>query len=127
MCASISAEQRDALYELTLDQLSGIGGGESAPVTEEEIGVQVLGQECSDDLRLLLDDLGVGHGNGGPVQLISNPDALRRTLPRLQSLAELQAGRLDREFAESDRIRSRNLLVTQACDLVLRELRTVGQ
>jgi hypothetical protein len=77
MTITITAAQRDALYDQLLDRLIGIGDIQ-VPIQAERIG-----REYSDDLRLLLDVLGSGDGNGEPVELSAPPKVLRRILPRL--------------------------------------------
>ena len=122
MGLTITAEQRDALYDQLLDRLSGIGDIEIAIDAKNYDTAERLGREFSDDLRLLLDDLGLGEGSGEPVELSSPPAVLRRVLPRLRELAEAHAAALDEEVAEAAELKSRNRLVADACKTVLAEL-----
>jgi hypothetical protein len=78
MGPTVTAAQRDALYDQILDRLSGIGDIEVAIRAENYDAAERIGREYSDDLRLLLDDLGVGDGGGGPVELTVPPEVLRR-------------------------------------------------
>ncbi|HVD86713.1 MAG TPA: hypothetical protein VNB59_04830, partial [Solirubrobacterales bacterium] len=57
---TITADQRDAVYDAVLTHLSGIG--DLLLVVEENDLERAyrLGREFSDDLRLVLDDLGWG-------------------------------------------------------------------
>ena len=126
MGLTITAEQRDALYDQVLDRLSGIGDIEIAIDVEDYDRAERLGREFSDDLRLLLDDLGIGEGTGEPVELSSSPVVLRRVLPRLSELAEAHTSALDEEVAEVQGLKDRNRLVAEACKTVLRELDSAG-
>jgi hypothetical protein len=81
MSLAITAAQRDALYDQILDRLSGIGDIEVAIQSENYDAAERIGREYSDDLRLLLDDLGIGDGDGEPVELTAPPEVLRRILP----------------------------------------------
>jgi hypothetical protein len=118
----ITPEQRDALYDQILDRLSGIGDIELAIQFGHYDDAERLGREYSDDLRLLLDDLGLGHGNGEPVELTSPPEVLRRVLPRLRELAESHSAGQEPEWIEASEVKERNRLVSEACDAVLSAL-----
>jgi len=119
MSLTITAAQRDALYDQILDRLSGIGDIEVAIRIENYESAATLSREYSDDLRMLLDDLGFGGGTGEPVELTSDPDVLRRVLPRLRELAERHTASLKPQWAEARQIEERNRLVTEACETVL--------
>ena len=119
MSATITAAQRDALYDQILDRLSGIGDIEVAIQAENYDAAERLGREYSDDLRLLLDDLGIGGGNGEPVELTTPPEVLRRVLPRLRELAINHTASLEPEWAEVHEVKERNRLVSEACEAVL--------
>jgi hypothetical protein len=119
---TITAAQRDALHDQILDRLSGIGDIEVAIEAENYDDAERIGREYSDDLRLLLDDLGVGDGNGEPVELTASPGVLRRTLPRLRDLAINHTVGLESEWAEVEAIKGRNRLVSEACETVLAAL-----
>ncbi len=81
-----------------------------------------LAREYCDDLRLLLDDLGIGRGSGAPVALTTPPDVLRRVLPRLRELAEGLNASHEPAWLEARQLRTRNLLVAEACTTVLSDL-----
>jgi hypothetical protein len=115
----ITAAQRDALYDQILDRLSGIGDIEVAIQAERYDDAERIGREYSDDLRLLLDDLGVGEGNGEPVELTTPAEVLRRILPRLRQLALSYSASLESELVEASEVRERNRLVSEACETVL--------
>lgn len=115
----ISGAQRDALYEHILSRLSGIGDVWLA-VSEEDFETATrLGREFSDDLRLLLDDLGWGDHAGDEIELTAPPDVLRRIFSRLQKLAASQRLSEESEWAEMRAFVERNALVAEACEVVL--------
>lgn len=126
MSHTITAAQRDALYDQILDRLSGIGDIELAIQAEDYGAAERIGREYSDDLRLLLDDLGVGAGDGEPVELTAPPELLRRALPRLREIAMNHTASLEPEWAEARHLRERNRLVSEACDAVLANLNGMG-
>ena len=126
MIPTISAEQRDALYDQILDRLSGIGDIELAIRSEDYDNAERLGREYCDDLRLLLDDLGLGDGNGEPVELTAPPEVLRRVLSRLRQIAEDHTAGLEPEWAEIAALKERNRLVSEACVAVLASLDGAG-
>jgi hypothetical protein len=119
MGLTVTAAQRDALYDQILDRLSGIGDIEVAIKAENYGDAERIGREYSDDLRLLLDDLGVGEGAGVPVELNTPPEVLRRVLPRLRDLALEHTAGLEPEWTEIHGLRERNRLVSEACETVL--------
>lgn len=122
MTPTISAEQRDALHEHLLVRLSGIGDVWLAVNAKNFPAAERLGREYSDDLRLLLDDLGFGDGSGSSVSLTSPADVLRRAFGRLRDSAMSQAADHERELTEAREIADRNRLVVEACTSVLDEL-----
>jgi hypothetical protein len=122
----ISPEQRDALYDQILDRLSGIGDIWLAAQREDFETAERLGREYSDDLRLVLEDLGFGDGSGEPVELSAPPELLRRTLPRLRERAENHTAGLEAEWVEISEIKERNRLVSEACEAVLTVLDRAG-
>jgi hypothetical protein len=96
----ITAEQRNALYDQILDRLARIGDIEMAIQAGKFDAAERMGQEFSDDLRLLVNDLGFGEGEGKPVELTSPPAVLRRALPRLRDLSAGHSDSHKAEFAE---------------------------
>jgi hypothetical protein len=122
MRITISTEQRDALYDQILDRLSGIGDIEIAVQAGKFETAERLGREFSDDLRLLVDDLGFGDGGSEPIELTSPPEVLRRALPRLRELAVGHSASQEAELAEIRLIGDRSRLIAEACANVLDEL-----
>ena len=125
MPATITARQRDALYDQMLDRLSGIGDIELAARSEDFERADRLGREFADELVLICDDLGWGAGpENDRIELKTSPDVLQRMLGRLR-----QAGLSEREaqeatWSESRALDERNRLVVEACTEVLGELGT---
>lgn len=122
MALTISAQQRDALYEQIFDRLSGIDDIRLAACAGNFEIAERLARSFSDDLRLVSDDLGWGEGPGGAIELSAPPDVLRRTLLRLREGAvshEMSDQALRDELRENE---ERNRLVVEACDSVLAEL-----
>jgi hypothetical protein len=122
MSLTITAEQRDALYDQILDRLSGIGDIEIAVKAGKFETAERLGREFSDDLRLLVDDIGFGDSDGKPVALTTSPDVLERILPRMRDAAEKLSASQEDEVAEAREMRDRSRLVAEACTSVLDEL-----
>jgi hypothetical protein len=119
MRVTITAEQRDAPYDQILDRLTGIGDIEMALQSGDFEAAERLGQEYSDDLRLLVDDLGFGESHGETIALTTSPEVLRRALVRLRELATAHSASQEAEFAELREIKDRSRLVTEACASVL--------
>lgn len=95
MSIPITNNERDALHELFLDRLSGIGG------------LRAPSSQYSDDLRLVLDRLDAGDGPN--IELEVPPEVLRRVLSH-----EPSAGPESLE---------RNRLAEKACQNLTRKLR----
>jgi hypothetical protein len=77
-----------------------------------------LGREYSDDLRLVLDDLGFGEGTGEPVELTTPPDVLARVFSRMLEHAE----NVEEEQREVRAMEQRNRIVMEVCRQVLADL-----
>jgi hypothetical protein len=122
MTLTITAEQRDALYDQIVDRLSGIGDVWLTVCAENYDAAQRLGREYSDDLRLVTDDLGWGDGPGGTIELSTPPDVLRRSLSRLRDAAMSRDASQQELRAEVQEDEQRNQLVAEACRHVLTDL-----
>jgi hypothetical protein len=122
MTPTITSEQRDALYEQILDRLSGIGDVWLAVCSENYEVAGRLGREYSDDLRLVLDDLGWGEGSAKGIELRTPPDVLRRVLSRLHDTALTLEISEAPTHVEVHRLEERTHLVTATCRSVLAEL-----
>jgi hypothetical protein len=88
MGITISAEQRDALYSLVLDELTAFDDLRMAYASEDLEAAHRLGRKVSDGLRLIVDGgLGWGAQATGPVELTLPPEDLRRALVHLRRSA----------------------------------------
>jgi hypothetical protein len=122
MSPTITAAQRDALYDQILDRLSGIGDIGVAIGARNYEDAKRIGREYCDELRLLLEDLGIGEGEGKPVTLVTSADVLRRVLPRLRERAITHTASFEPEWEEARNLKERNRLVSEACEAVLADL-----
>jgi hypothetical protein len=116
---TITAEQRDALYEQLMIRLSGIDAVWRAFNEGDLAKTERLGREFSDNLRLVLDDLGLGKGTGESVELTTPPDVLRRVFDRVRKVAEAQRTSEEEERAETQRSGRQNRLVLETCESLL--------
>lgn len=80
-----------------------------------------MARQFSDDLRLILDDLGWGE-NGEAVELSSPPEVLRRVFTRVQTAAEERRREEMEEREESRRREERTEQLLEACRRGLRGL-----
>jgi hypothetical protein len=119
MSQTISAVERNALYEQVLLHLSGIDGVWFAIKAEDFATANRLGREFSDDLLLVLDDLGWGEHGAQSVTLTTSPQVLRRVLKRLRRVATEQRNLAEEERAEAEQEADRNALVAAVCERVL--------
>lgn len=121
MSVWITAAERDALYDHVYVRLSGIDAVWLAAQSGDYEAADQLARALVDDLRLVLDDLGWGP-TGGPVELTTEPQTLRRVLCRMQvGVAELQATEAE-EREEGRRREEQNARLLEACGRVLAEL-----
>ncbi len=118
----ISAAHRDALYEQIFDRLSGIGDVWLAAEAGDFDRVGRLGQEFSDDLRLVLTDLGWGAGHGRTIELKTPPEVLLRIVGRLHTNAAGQQKSEEPEWARARDQEEHNRLVFEACETVMQGL-----
>lgn len=120
MAVTISHAQRDAVYDQILDRLSGIEDIWLAASTQRYETADRLGREYSDELRLILDDLGWGDGpEGESIELTTPPDVLRRVFARLRDTTAAERSDRQASWAESRQREERNRLVGEACQTVL--------
>ncbi len=122
MAITITAEQRDALYDLIVGRLSGIGDVWLAARTGDFEAAQRLSLAYSDDLRLLAEDLGWGDGAGEAIELRTPPDVLRRAVSRMRETARKLDAQEEEERAELRANESRNHLMIETCQSVLADL-----
>jgi hypothetical protein len=126
MSVTISAAQRDALHDQIFDRLSGIGDIWVAASAERYEDAGRLACEYSDELGLILDDLGWGAGPGETIELKTSPEVLRRVLPRLERAAAKHSASLRAEREEVEAIDERSRLVGEVCRSVLADLDGAG-
>lgn len=122
MALVLKPEHRNALYDQLLDRLSGIGDIEIAINSGHLSEAEQIGREYSDDLRLLLDDLGLGERAADQTELSTPRDVLARVLPRLRDQAEAFSQSREGQWREEESLRERDRLVSEACTKLLREL-----
>lgn len=123
---TITAEQRNALYDQILDRLSGVGDLWMVIAAGRFEEADRLGRALSEDLRLIVDDLGWGDGDGDPVELTAPPDVLRQALDRhchdaLRREASEIVERIETR-GEMRQTRERNRQIVAACCGVLAQL-----
>lgn len=119
MAITVTPEQRDALYEEIVIRLSGIDAVWLATRAADFAAAERLGREYSDNLRLVLDDLGFGDGTGEPVELRTPSDVLRRVLERLARRAQAQRQAEEKERAEREDSVARSAFVEETCQQLL--------
>jgi hypothetical protein len=123
MAVTITVEQRDALYDRILSRLSGIDDIWLAASRADYDTADRLGREYSDELRLVLDDLGWGDGpDVSELELRTDPDVLRRVFGRLRKSTASERDAQATSWAESRALEDRNRLVGEACAVVLEAL-----
>jgi hypothetical protein len=119
---TITAEQRDVLYEHILVRLTGINDINIALDQEDFAEAAALCDEFADCLRLLHDDLGWGDKSQGSIELKAPADVVRRSLSRVKERAETEDRLEAKESAELEERRRQNRLVRETCSFVLSEL-----
>jgi hypothetical protein len=118
--ATITHAQRDALYDQVLDRLSGIEDIWLAASSGRYETADRLGREYSDELRLVLDDLGWGDGPGlETIELAGAPDVLRRVFGRLRETVADERAHRHADWIENHELEERTRLVGEACESVL--------
>src|SRR6478752_5326363 len=90
MSITLSGRQRDLLYDVVADRLTGIDDVWRAADEGEWERAQRLGREFSDLLRLVVDDLGWGRGREEAVDLTSPPDVLQRAIEAVRREAVVE-------------------------------------
>jgi hypothetical protein len=123
MTVTITAEQRNALYDRVLDRLSGIGDIQLAASAEDFSTADRLSREYVDELTLICDGLGWGATSESDViELNTSPELLLRVFGRLRDAAASEREAQTRGWDESRTLEERNRLVGQACTSVLQTL-----
>jgi len=120
MSITISATQRDLLYDEILNRLAAIDDIHIVLGQQDWDAATQLGITFSDDLRIISQDLGWGpRKEDGPVELTSPPDVLTRAMSRWRdSILGIESEHEDEREALL-RTQERNQLVIDACRSVL--------
>jgi hypothetical protein len=123
MTLTITAGQRDLLYEEILIRLAAVGDINLALKQKDWEAATRLGMAFSDDLRLVSQDLGWGPRQADePVELTSPPDVLRRAMSRWRdALLGIDAAQ-ESERKSLRESQTRNYVVVEACRSVLANL-----
>jgi hypothetical protein len=122
MSVRITAAERDTLYEEIYVRLSAIDEVWMAAEAKDFEQAGRLAREFSDDLRLILDDLGWGEGSGEPLELTTPPDVLRRVCTRIRGGSEALRDLEAEERAERQVREERTQRTLETCRRVLGEL-----
>jgi hypothetical protein len=122
MSIAITRQERDALYERILIRLSGIDGVFRAVEGEDWDTAQKLGQEFSDLLRLVCEDLGWGEGTAERLELKTPPDVLRRAASVLGHIAKHDREHHEDERRDAEENIQEARFLEQACERIVREL-----
>lgn len=86
MSITITAEQRNALYEILLDRISAIGDVWIAVCAGHYEVANRLALAYADELRFIAEDIGWGDDPpGDPIELTTPPEVLQRVLGRLRA------------------------------------------
>ena len=127
MTVTVNRAQRDAVYDQILDRLSGIDDIWIAASKADFATADRLGREYSDELRLVLDDLGWGDGpEVETIELTTPADVLRRVFGRMLDTAAGERARRQAGWIETRQLEERNRLVGEACEVVLARLDAEG-
>lgn len=119
MSTTITREERDALYDRIVVHLSGIDGVYRAVEDEDWAAAQELGQEFSDLLRLVCEDLGWGSEAGETLALSTPPDVLARAAGVLRDLAGSDRMHYEQESKSADEQAAEARYLEQTCERLL--------
>ena len=122
MNVRITGAERDALFEQIHARLSGIDELWAAAAAEDWEQAGRAGQDFSDDLRLIVEDLGWGEGGGEGLELTTPPEVLRRVLTRMQKRGEERRAVEAEERAELQQREERTAELLEVCRRVLDEV-----
>ena len=117
---TLSLAERDAIYELALDHLSGFDDLRLAIGRGDLDTAQRLSLEFSDEQRLILYDLDWGDDvERAAFRLTLPPEELRRLFASLRQRVEVQIATEAQDETDAEHYRRRSALVKGACDRVL--------
>lgn len=123
MGITISAEQRDAVYSLVLDELNAFEDLRLAYEADDVETSYRLGRRVGDGLRLIVDGgLGWGTRAAGPIELTLPPDDLRRIFANLRrnAIGLYEAMRPEQEELQAEWAEIKQ--VQETCSEVLGQL-----
>lgn len=118
---TISAAERDLLYDRVLIHPSRIESVWVAAHHRDYTAAERLGRQHSDELLIVLDDLGWGDPQGRAVVIASPPDLLRRVTESLCEVEEAKDADV-RNGREATRKAKENQEVSAMCEVVLGQL-----
>jgi hypothetical protein len=119
---TITRTQRDAIYEMVLTHLAGIGDVWTCVERREFATAKRLGRAFAEDLQLL-EDLGWAETTDREtVALTVPPDELTRTLARLHKHAAGSLGTYVSRPKDDEKLAQRDLAASEALGAVLSQL-----
>jgi hypothetical protein len=122
MSITISAQERDALYERIVVRLNGIDSVYQAVAEEDWSTAQELGEEFSDLLRLVCSGLGWGERPGESFELSTPPDVIRRVASSLRVLARRDLVHQESESRHAEEKAGEAHYLRQTCDRLLSKI-----
>lgn len=122
MSITISAEERDALYERIVLRLNGIEDVYVAVEHGDWKAAQRLGLEFSDLLRFVCDDLGWGEQERQSLALSTPPDVLRRAAGVIKEWVTFERLKHERERDESAEGVAEAQQLQETCERILGDL-----
>jgi hypothetical protein len=127
MSLTITREQRDAIYEVVIDHLSGIDDVWIAVNQRDFATAKRLGRLFAEDLRLF-EDLGWNdHIDREAVELRLPPSELTRTIARLHKDVAGSLGTYVSRPKDDEALAQRDLAASQALGIVLSDLAAPGE
>lgn len=123
MAATITAEERDAIFTHILLALDAFEDVENAIETGDHEVAYAVGRRVSDGLRLILDGgLGFAQSTVGPVTLKLPPNELRPIMSRMRRELDALCESKRPEFESARKEEADTLAVRNACYSVLDQL-----
>ena len=120
---TISAAERDLLYDRIMIHLSGIESVWLSAHHRDYDAAEQLGRQYSDQLLIVIDDLGWGETRGDePVVLASPPDLIRRVINSLREVVEAEDADERKGREAMRKAQEENQEVRAMCEVVLGQL-----
>lgn len=127
MSITITRDERDALYERIVMRLNGIDDVYRVVEDEDWAAAQKLGQEFSDLLRFVCEDLGWGKRAEETVPLSTPPEVLSRTVEAVSDLANADGAHFEAERQDAEAQEKEARYLQRTCERLLGELQPLGQ